>query len=173
LNHSAPFQFQGGSFYGYALHLSQKVAFEGDISYFFTKNFALELSANAPTQQNLSLATVGKLGTIDLMLPMLIAQYHFVTPKSQISPYVGLGMSWNHIQSQDFSATGNLTTVTRDTSGFVIQVGLDFPVSHGVYVNLDYRHVQIIPNLKDGTGNILTDVNITPNIFSIGFGYRF
>ncbi len=173
LNHSAPFAFQGGNFYGYALHLDQKIAFEGDLSYFFNQNFAIEVSANAPAPQTANLATVGNLGTIDLVMPMIIAQYHLVGRNSPISPYIGLGLSWNHVQSQDFSQTGSLVSVTQDTSGYVIQIGLDFPVSHGIYVNLDFRHVQVIPNLKATSGGVLTDFNISPNIISIGAGYRF
>jgi outer membrane protein len=163
----------GSVFQGYTLHTAERIDFEGDISYFFTQSLALEFAVNAPTQQNVSLSPVGKLGNITVLMPTLMAQYHFANKKSPVVPYVGLGVAWGHLQNQDFSQVGSVVNMTKDTTGLAYEIGLDYNLSGGFSINFDYKHVQMIPNLKDSSGNILTDANMSPSIFSIGVGFRF
>ena len=52
--------------------------------------------------------------------------------------------------------------------------GADIAIAQGFYLNVDFRHMQLATNLKDvNTKSFIVDANMTPNLYSVGIGYRF
>ena len=174
-NHSGRFSYLGLQFPKDALQVSQKFGFEGDLTRFFKKNFALELSVSAPIQSSVNLQYGGPLGTITQMPMSFIAQYHYQIPKAPINAYVGLGLGYSRITQVRLNAGGsNPLEMKRDMLGPAYQIGADIAIAQGFYINVDFRHIQLASNLKDVNSNsLLTDANMAPNFFSIGIGHRF
>lgn len=174
-NHSGRFSYLGLQFPKDALQVSQKFGFEGDLTHFFKKNFALELSVSAPIQSNVKLQYGGPLGTINQMPISLIAQYHYQIPKMPANAYVGLGLGYSRITRVRLNAGGsNPLDMKRDMLGAAYQIGADIAIAQGFSINIDFRHMQLASNLKDVNSNkLLTDANMMPNFFSIGIGHRF
>jgi outer membrane protein W len=174
-NHSGRFTYLGLNFPKNALQVSQKYGFEGDITHFFKKNYALELSVSNTLQSSESLQYGGPLGYITQMPVSLIAQYHYQVPKLPVNAYVGLGLGYSRISKVTLNAGGsNPLDMKRDMLGPAYQIGVDISLAQGFLLNIDFRHMQLASNLRDvNTNSLLTDANMAPNFFSIGIGYRF
>ena len=174
-DHSGRFSYLGLHFPKNALQVSQKFGAEADLTHFFKKNFALELSVSAPLQGSEKLLFGGPLGHITQIPVSLIAQYHYQIPKVPVNAYVGVGLGYSRILRVSLNAGGsNPLDMKRDMLGGAYQIGADIAIAQGFFLNLDFRHMQLASNLKDlNTKSLLTDANMAPNFFSIGLGYRF
>ena len=173
--HSNPFNYLGISFQANDVLVGQKIGYEGDVSYFFKKWLALELSVSGPMENEVTLYGGGPIGSFTQEPVSLILQYHYQVPKMPVNAYVGVGVDYSHVTSINFNAGGgNPISVNRNMTGFAYQIGFDIAVAQGFYVNFDFRHMQLATNLTDiNTGKLMTDANMTPNFYSIGLGYRF
>lgn len=173
-NHSAPFKYLGINFEPHAVTVSQKFGFEADISYYLKSFLAAELSVSAPVQSSVKLIGGGPIGSVSQSPVTLTLQYHYQVPKQPINLYVGAGFDYSLVASEHLAAGSNVLAMTRSTTGVCYQLGFDVAVAQGFYLNFDFRHLQLAKNLRDtGSGTILTDANMTPNLFAIGIGYRF
>jgi outer membrane protein len=173
-NRSEPFSAAGTNFPANAVSVSDKIFPEVDLSYFFTKHFAAELILTYPQEHSVNLAGVGKIGTITHLPPTLVFQYHHPIKNSRLEPYIGLGVNFTWITDAKLNAAGIPLDVTRDSVGFAFQIGADYRISKNVYLNLDYKHINLNPNVKvHDTGARLTNAAVDPDLLSVGVGYRF
>ena len=171
-NDSGAFTALGTNFPANAVNLSNKVFPEVDATYFFTKNWALELILTYPQQHDVSLTGAGNIGTVTHLPPVLSAQYHWPNDKCPVEPYVGLGINYTIITDSNLSAGGTPLDVTKSSVGLAYGAGLDYKLNERWSLNLDYKHVYIRTNVKAG-GAILTNADINPNLVSFGIGYHF
>ncbi|MDR3692956.1 MAG: OmpW family outer membrane protein [Fimbriimonas sp.] len=171
-NNSGAFTAQATDFSANAVNLTNKTFPEVDVTYFFTKNWAAELVLTYPQQHEVSLTGVGKIGTLTHLPPTLSAQYHWDIGKCPVKPYVGVGVNFTMINPTSLSAAGTPLSVTDNSLGLSYGAGLDYKIKENWYLNLDFKHVYIHANVKAG-GAILTNVDVNPNLFSVGIGYRF
>jgi outer membrane protein len=150
------------------LEAENKLFPEFDISYFLTKNIAAELVLTYPQKHDIELGGTD-IGSIKHLPPTLLLQYHF-NPEGQFRPYVGAGINYTHFSSVDIDVPG--VDIDRNSVGIALQIGADYKLENGWFLNADIKYVDINTKVTAG-GNKLTDLKIDPMLYSIGIGYRF
>ena len=150
------------------LSMNNKWIPEVDVSYFFSPNVAVELILTVPQKQTLtSSALNADVGTFKHLPPTLLAQYHF--PMNGFKPYVGAGINYTRFSSVNL-APG--ITMDKDSWGGALQVGVDIPLTKGVYLNLDLKKVMLRTDVKLA-GNKIGEFKVDPLLVGVGLGWRF
>ena len=149
------------------LSMNNKWMPEVDVSYFFSPNVAVELVLTVPQKQTVTSSVLGNLGTFKHLPPTLLAQYHF--PMNGFKPYVGAGLNYTHFSSKNL-APG--VGIDSNSWGPALQVGVDIPLSNGLYLNLDMKKVYIRTDVKLGSTKI-GDFKADPLLVGVGLGWRF
>ena len=107
---SASVALGGVNVAGASLKVSNSVVPEVDISYFFTKNIAIEAIC-CITPHNVRtagvIAPLGKVGSTVVFPPTVLLQYHF-TGLGALKPYIGAGVNYTHY-FRDSSALPNFS----------------------------------------------------------------
>jgi len=155
-----------------SLSMSDTVIPEVDISYFFTKNIAVELDLGVPPRSSITgtgLLAGLPVGKASALPPTLTFQYHF-TDLGAFKPYVGLGVNYttffNVRAANDptiVPGTANLEVLSplgaiptagavslthlsiSDSFGAVAQVGFDYMLDRHWGVNFDVKKVWMRP----------------------------
>ena len=172
----------GPALAGTDVAVSSEAQFGVTVAYLFTDNLALELLAASPFEHDLSLnggALDGAaLGDIKHLPPTLSLQYRFTTD-SAITPYVGLGLNYTFVFSEDVSPEARALGITDleldDSFGPAAQVGFDYALGEHWLINADVRYLQIetTAELRTATGTTHADVDINPWVYTLAAGYRF
>ena len=149
------------------LSMNNKWIPEVDVSYFFSPNVAVELILTVPQKQTLTSSAIGKVGTFKHLPPTLLAQYHF--PMNGFKPYVGAGINYTRFSSVDLLPG---VTMDKDSWGGALQVGVDIPLTKGVYLNLDLKKVMLRTDVKLA-GNKIGEFKVDPLLVGVGLGWRF
>lgn len=148
------------------LDVSDRWAPELDFTYFITPNIGVELIL-ATTQHKVTLDGAS-LGKVNVLPPTLTLQYHFdVTP--MFKPYVGAGLNYTYFYNIDL-APG--LDVDQNSFGGALQAGVDIKVTENGYINLDVKKIWIGTEVTAG-GAKLTDLDIDPYVWGVGYGFRF
>jgi len=138
-----------------------------DAEYFFLKNLSTEFFAGV-TQNTIKLNN-SFAGSTWLLPPTLTVKYHPFAGKT-ISPYAGFGM--NVIFPFNSKLSGIDPAFRIDNSvGWVAQAGIDFKLKDSLYFNIDYKYLNADTKMTVGSTKYKLDLN--PNLFGIGLGYRF
>ncbi len=152
---------------GAKVTVNDKTFPEIDFVYNFTKNVSAELVLTYPQKHDVSLQG-NKIGSLKHLPPTLLLQYQFA-PGQMFNPYVGAGV--NYTRFMRVSLPSGITT-DKSSVGFAAQIGADFEIAKNVYLNLDYKRVNIESDIKVA-GAKLTTLKVDPNLISIGIGLRF
>jgi outer membrane protein len=157
------------------LAASNKTIPEVDISYFFTKNIAMELVLTVPQKHNVNI-TKGPLtqpiGSFKHLPPTLLLQYHFM-PDAQIRPYVGAGVNYTKISGVNLqTSTGTVFTLDNSSTGGALQAGFDVPINKNLSFNFDVKKIYIATDVKIG-GAKVSKLNLDPLMIGVGLGWRF
>jgi outer membrane protein len=139
---------------------------ELDLTYFFTKNIAVEAIA-ATTTHTVSL-NGADLGDVSVLPPTVTLQYHF-NPEGSVRPYVGAGVNYTRFYDVELPAG---LDVDRNSWGAALQVGVDFKVGANSYINLDLKKIFLETDVTS-SGAYLTTLELDPWVFGIGYGFRF
>lgn len=143
---------------------------EVDISYFFTSNIAAELILTYPQKHDVTLSG-SNLGTVKHLPPTLTLQYHF-RPTATVTPYVGLGYNYTRFSSVNLG--GGTLDLEKSSTGIAYQVGVDVEVAKNRFLNFDYKKVNIESDvISKADGSKVTHINIDPDLFSVGYGWKF
>ncbi len=156
---------------GANLSVSTQAIPEGDISYFLTKNIAVEMIC-CLTEHQINAAGLGKVGDAWLFPPTVMAQYHF--DMGQFKPYVGAGV--NYTVFFDESAAGVFHNLKlNDAWGAAVQVGVDYHLTGNWFANVDFKKLWLDTDYSvgAGAGNVHGHVDLDPIIAGAGIGYRF
>ena len=151
---------------GLSLNVNNKVIPEVDFSYFYNKNFALELILTVPQTHDLK-AGADKLGTVTHLPPTLLAQYHFAV--AGFKPYVGAGVNYTRFTSTSLPLG---VDIARNSFGGALQVGVDIPLSAGMYLNLDVKKAYIGTDVSID-GKKMGTFKVDPVLIGVGVGWRF
>lgn len=149
--------------------LGDSIIPEVDFEYFFTKKISTELIAGV-TKHDVKLdgATVGSTW---LLPPTLTVKYHPLAG-SKISPYVGVGVNVTIPFESELSGVAGTPKFSIDNSvGWAGQVGADIKIAENMYFNIDYKYINADTKVTIGSTKYNLDIN--PNLFGIGVGYRF
>lgn len=148
------------------IDVSNEVVPEVDFTYFLTPNIGMELIlATARHEVTLNGASLGKLNHLP---PTLLLQYHF-NPTSKIKPYVGAGLNYTRFYNVDLPGF----KVDSNSVGGALQAGVDIAVTKNGYINLDVKKIWIDTTVKTTAGAKVTDLDINPVVWGIGYGFRF
>ncbi len=148
------------------LSVNDKTIPDIDVSYFFSKNVAVELLLTIPQQHDLS-AGNAKIGTVTHLPPTLLLQYHFNA--GSFKPYIGAGINYTRFTGVDLPAG---VDIKRDSFGGALQMGVDIPLSSTTYLNLDVKKVMIGTDVSAGGAN-LGSFKVDPLLVGVGIGWRF
>lgn len=160
------------------LSVNNSVVPELDISYFFTKNFAVELILGTTphtvkTANALAGAVPGKVGSAWLLPPTLTAQYHFYLTDS-IKPYVGAGVNYTFFL--DEKQKGSFTAFNmKNTFGLALQAGVDVMIDKHWGFNVDVKKIFLQPEYRAVVGNVVATgkAKIDPWLIGAGVTYKF
>ena len=162
------------------LKVTNTVVPEIDISYFFTKNFAVEaICCVVPAKINAkgAVAALGNVGEVIAFPPTVTLQYHF-TDLGAFKPYVGVGVNYTHFFKNGNGA--NFANLKVDDSwGVAGQIGFDYMIDKHWAFNVDVKKIYMQPNaqvnLVTASGNVplVAKTKIDPWLFGVGVGYKF
>jgi outer membrane protein len=156
---------------------------ELDISYFFTKNIALELILTY-AKHNVSVDVPGVysggIGSVELLPPSLLLQYHFDWEGNPFKPYIGVGFNFTWFASSDLAVPlfpGSLPLSISNTSwGPALQIGADYKLTKNWYLNADFKYIWIdaeVTSTNLGPPLVNSKLDIDPMVYGVGVGYRF
>lgn len=155
---------------GLGLSIDNKWLPEVDISYFLSKNLAVELILTVPQKQTLTSSALGKeIGTLEHLPPTLLLQYHF-DGNGGAKPYVGLGV--NYTKFTAVNILNGAVGINNDSWGGALQAGVDVPLGGNMYFNFDVKKVYIKTDVYIGTANQGT-FKVDPVLVGVGLGWRF
>jgi outer membrane protein len=63
--------------------------------------------------------------------------------------------------------------VDSNSVGGALQAGVDIAVTENGYINLDVKKIWIDTTVKTTAGAKVTDLDIDPVVWGIGYGFRF
>lgn len=148
---------------------------EIDFTYFFNKNFALELILATTTHEASATKTALNnldLGDVSLLPPTLTAQYHYEVGK--FKPYVGAGLNYTIFYGAD---PGIAKSVRYENAlGYALQLGGDYQIGDNLYLNLDIKKIYLSTDVHVSTyanGSVDAEVDINPLIVGLGLGFKF
>jgi outer membrane protein len=173
---SSDWTVNGASTSGPDLSIDDAVVPELDISYFFTKNIAMELVL-AVTPHTIdsqgSIADEGEIGDVWLLPPTLTLQYHFDMGK--FKPYVGAGVNYTVFFDED--AGSNFSGLDLDDNfGWALQAGFDYHLQGNWFFNVDVKKLWLDTDASvtlNPSTDVTADVDIDPWIVGVGIGYKF
>jgi len=175
---------------GAELAVSDKVIPELDISYYFTKNIAVELILALGTRHNVgirndSAGVIGSqgLGSVNLLPPTLTVQWHF-NPDQTFDPYIGAGINYTlmldrNLRGSAGAIAGDKIRIERDSWGPALQAGFDINLKDGWLINADVKYIWLDTDVElrgAATGNAwrtIDSLDINPWVFGIGIGKKF
>jgi len=146
---------------------------ELELSYFFTKNLAVEaiccLTRNAVKADS---PVNGTVANAWLFPPTVLAQYHF-TDFGAFKPYVGVGVNYTHYFDVDTTgALSNTSMKINDSWGVAGQVGFDYMIDRHWGLNFDVKRIYMEPSWHDSDG-LKGNAHIDPWLIGAGITYRF
>lgn len=164
------------------------LGFDTATSFFFTNNFAVELSLGL-IYYNIKGATLDAIFTnygtgtnnnkkkknIYSVPASATLQYH-IAPYGAIRPYVGGGFHGTYMstQSKQFKI--------RNAYGAVVQAGVDFVGRDDTIINFDVRqfflesrikYKSTFLNTQNTTGDVSSKLKLNPILISVGVGFKF
>jgi outer membrane protein len=165
------------------IHLDNKTIPEVDFTYFFSKNLAAELILTYPQKFDVHVGSFGTLGTLKVLPPTLTLQYHFL-PDATFRPYVGAGVNYTRISNISLGPLDAVTqtlgggnpgtnTVDKNSWGGALQIGFDVKVGANSYINFDYKKLYVKTDLKNSALGKLSTLKVDPQLFAIGYGFKF
>lgn len=170
---SAKLKLGGAPIVGGDVDISNSVVPELDISYFFTKNIAVELILGVTPHNVKGSGTLAgaRIGSAWLLPPTLMLQYHF-TDLGAFKPYVGVGVNYTVFFNE--KAKGGFTNFDlKDSFGLALQAGFDYMIDKHWGINFDVKKIFLEPKVKVNNGLITGKVKIDPWLIGAGVTYRF
>ena len=163
---------------------------ELDISYYLTKNIALELILAVGSRHDVKLTNSAlngaavpalneNLGEVNALPPTLTVQWHF-NPDQLIDPYVGAGVNYTRFMDKNLKhSVGGDIDVDRNSFGLALQAGVDVNLKDGWLINADVKKLWIDTDVHFSHGNGLfpkqkiDSLDIDPWVLGIGAGKKF
>ncbi len=153
------------------LDIGYSVVPELDITYFFTKNIAVELIlGTTPHNVHLKDAAKTNVGDTWLLPPTLNLQYHF-TDFGAFKPYVGAGVNYTFFYGNVSSAA--VPDLKFDNAfGWDLQLGFDYMIDKHWGLNVDVKKMFLSTTAYSGSTKV-SPVNIDPWLVGVGVTYKF
>lgn len=157
---------------------------EVDVTWVATDHIGFELIA-ATTKHHATgtrgtTGAIGRLASTWALPPTLTAQYRPIAD-GPVRPYVGAGVNYTIFYSEKASAAleaavGDTRVQMKNSTGWAAQAGVDIDVGKRVFLNLDFKYIDIDTTARLSTTAIGTQrvrVSLDPLVFGAGVGIRF
>jgi outer membrane protein len=159
---------------------SDAVIPELDLSYFFTKNIAVEaiccVSYHKLYLAGGSVAPNQQAASTWLFPPTVLLQYHW-TNFGQFQPYIGVGVNYTVFFSQHATEPLLNTVAVQNSWGVAGQVGFDYMIDDHWGLNFDVKKIVMNPHVygtvAPGLISISGQANLSPWLIGGGITYRF
>lgn len=154
---------------GVEVDYSTAFAPEVDITYFMSRNMALELMLTS-TKHDVEVNGEVDLGNVSLLPPTLSLQYHFFL--GDFKPYVGAGINYTIFYGED---AGDLDDIEyKNEFGYAVQAGLDYNLNDKWFLNLDFKKMFLNTEItvNNDSANAVK-ANLDPLFFGFGVGMKF
>ena len=162
---------------GASAKISNSVVPEVDITYFFSRNLAVEaICCVTPHRIKATgaIAALGRIGSTLVFPPTVLLQYHF-TNFGAFKPNVGVGVNYTHYFNNSAGPLfANLKI--RDSWGVAAQIGFDYMIDKHWGINFDVKRIYMQPNARVTLLPALpirAKVKIDPWIIGAGVTYKF
>ena len=164
----------------YDVGIGNSIVPELDLTYFFHRNFAVEVIAAVTPHEikGKNLIAGEDIGDVWLLPPTILLQYHFDI-NNRIKPYVGVGVNYTVFFNEDAAGTNNGHTYSNldldNHFGWALQAGVDICLRNNWYLNIDVKKLWLdteVSVVRDGA-LVRADVDVDPWIVGVGLGYRF
>lgn len=186
----------GSQIFGSGANVSTTVIPEIDVSYYFTKNIAIEAICCVSKHKVTGAGVLQGLniGSTWVFPPTVLLQYHF-TNFGAFQPYIGVGVNFTAYfgakggnQFAPFLTPAGLVGSNAITNlsvgpswGVAGQVGFDYMINQNWGVNVDLKRILMEPTAYANVFNsavgayipVRAKVNIDPWVVSAGITYRF
>lgn len=154
---------------GFDPDISTAFAPEVDITYFMSKNIALELMLTS-SKHDVEIKDVANLGSVSLLPPTLSLQYHVYL--NDFKPYIGAGLNYTIFYGEE---PGDLDAIAyKNEVGYALQAGIDYNINEKWFINLDLKKIflktQVTPN-NDNRNTV--EANLDPLVMGFGVGMKF
>ena len=159
------------------------------LTWMLADHFGIDLQVNYPYKPTIRLkdrsGTNYKLGTVDVMMPTLLAHYYFADPTSRWQPYIGMGVNYTifYDTSPSSFAKKNAGAKSFDIDnswGLTGQVGLDYYFTKNWLVNASVSYSDVSSTLKlkgvDENGTAMKEnvrTNLDPWVYRLNIGWTF
>lgn len=156
------------------------------INYALTNNISFETDIGTPYKHTLygagAISGTGKLGTVEALPAIVLAQYRFFEPTAVIRPFVGLGITYAAFQKE--TGSGKMTALTNPGSAtpttfsidnkwtYSAQLGVAWNVNEKWIVTGEYLKTRLRTDLHFSTGQY-QHVKLDPNSVMLTVGYKF
>ena len=151
---------------GHSLGVNNKTFPAVDVSYFFTRNVAMEFFLTVPQEHTLYSGAT-RWGTFEQIPPTLMFQYHF--DAVGFKPYMGVGVNYTQFSSVNLPGY----SLDKDSYGAALQLGLDVPIARNFYLNLDVKKLYVNTKVYNAAGVGLGTFKMDPVLLGVGLGMRF
>ncbi len=139
--------------------------------YFLNDNLGIEVLAALPFKHDVKLNGADA-GEVTHLPPTVSLQYHF-SPEAKISPYLGAGVNFTWIYSEDSAGPIAGTELKLKNSwGLAAHAGVDFKMENDWFFGVDARWMDIDSDVSVNLVQVGT-VNIDPIVYGFYFGKRF
>ncbi|HEY8578933.1 MAG TPA: OmpW family outer membrane protein [Beijerinckiaceae bacterium] len=176
---SADLYAGGAPLVGAGLKVTNAVVPEVDVSYFFTKNIAVEAICCVTPHK---IKGDGVLAGLDVgrtlvFPPTVMLQYHF-TDLGALKPYIGVGVNYTHFFRNKAKGPTFAALDVKDSFGVAGQIGFDYMLTRNWGLNVDVKRVMMQPDADvtaflPGATPVRAKVKIDPWIIGVGVTYRF
>jgi outer membrane protein len=141
------------------------------LEYFLNDHLGIEVLAALPFKHEVKLNGADA-GEIKHLPPTVSLQYHFA-PDAKISPYVGAGVNFTWIYSEDSAGPIAGTELKLKNSwGLAAHAGVDFKLENDWFVGVDARWMDIDSDVSVDTVQVGT-VEVDPLVYGFYVGKRF
>ena len=170
-----------GPIAGTSVEVSNNTQVGLNIVYMWSDNIGIELLAATPFEHDIYAKGLDlDLGSSKHLPPTLSAQYYFFDAKTQIRPYVGLGINYtlffSESSSSDAKTALNASNLKLDDSiGLSAQAGIDWRINDQWLLNASVWHMDIDTeaSFDSALGTVKVDVDIDPWAYMVSIGYSF
>ena len=175
-NESASVRAFGSRIPGATINIEPQITASLAAGYFFSPNFAIEVTGGAPPKAQIdgagSIGAGGRLGSIIYGPTTVTVQYHFLG-LGRLQPYVGIGPAAVFVFSEKDGAARKLEV--DSAAGVVGQIGANYMLdAHwGVFGDVKAAWFGTQARGYLGTAPIKANVRFDPVVVSTGLIYKF
>lgn len=144
---------------------------ELDVAYAFSENLLAELVLTIPQKHDVSLAGVGKLGTLEHLPPTLSLVYEF-NNQSKFTPYVSGGLNFTWITNKRLSVANVELDLEDYSIGAALGAGFQYDAGEKWDIDASVKWIDLESDVTAG-GARLTTADLSPLLWSFGATYNF